>query len=164
MGLNFFSNQVAEVWVKLGRTSSEPHQKKGFEPDTSAPVKTCLYLAERVSTVTPFPDWLTKPMRVCDLRRMNAPNYTSPTGTELQVHMGVCACAATESCIWTGADMSLSHLSSLFLLVCAVISLLWLQFFFPNLGSSASNSTIFFPSSSCFAGAIIWMTHSFPIT
>lgn len=134
--------------MKSGWTSSEPHQKKHFEPDTSEPVKTCLYLTEHVSTVTPFPRLADQADEGLWLKRMNVPNYTtSPTGTELQVHVGACACAATENCILSGTNMSLPHLSSVWLVLLTCLSRhlsSLVQFFSPNLGSSASNSTIFF--------------------
>lgn len=139
MGLNSFSNQVAEALVKLGRTSSETHQKKGFKPDTSAPVKTCLHLAERVSTVTPFKK---KPMRVCDC----LPGPEEWTHQIIQRHPLGQSCRCTWGCVHvqllrtvfapvqTCRYLTFPPSDSLF----SLVSLLWLQFLFPTLSSSAS--------------------------
>lgn len=177
MWLNSFSNQVSEALVKLEQNSSETHQKRASNWTTQRQCRlVCTWLSVR-STVTPFTDGLKKPTRVCDCLpglRMNVPNYmTSPTETELQVHVGACARAATENCICAGANMSLSHLSSLWLALftrlCLHLSSL-AAVFLPKpeqlcvFATHRNNSAIFFPLYFYFAGAIIWMTHSFPIT
>lgn len=153
-GLNSFSNQVAEAVVKFGQTSSETHQKKGFEPDTSAPVKTCLHLAERVSTVTPFRDWLKKPMRVGDC----LPGLEEWTCQIIQRH------PLGESCRCMWGCVHVQRLRTVFapVQICryltfppsdslfSLVSLLWLHYFFPNQSSSASLPLTEITPPSCF--------------
>lgn len=59
-----FRYEVPQASMKSGRASSDTEQKHGFEPDTSAPVRTCLHVGVHVSTVTPFTDWMEKPTGV----------------------------------------------------------------------------------------------------
>lgn len=146
-----------------------------FKPDTSAPVRTCLRACFHSDTVHGlawkadggFCDRLqTQP------RRMDVPNYTTaPTGTERQVHVWACACAELSlHCPQPCRYLTFPPSYSLFLcLIPLCFSSLIAQFCFPDLSASASPSLTERtrpppPSSSCFAGAIIWMTHSFPIT
>lgn len=170
-----FRYEVPQASVKARRTSSDTEQKQGFEPDTSAPVRTCLRVGVRVPTVTPFTDWLEKPMGgFCDRlqtqpRRMDVPNYTTaPTGTELQVHVWACACAelslhCPQPCRYHISSLSLalpvSHSSLLFVSHRSVL-LPRLEHLCLSVTHRKNSATPL----SCFAGAIIWMTHSFPIT